>query len=122
MSARYLGLNPDTGRALTDEAHIARSIRDILTTPIGTRVMRRDYGSRIPDLIDQPMNGATLLRAASAAYMALLRWEPRIRISTLRFAPDAARPGRLVVELAASRADLPAAAGLALTIPLGSAA
>uniref|UniRef100_UPI0026076D20 ATPase domain-containing protein n=1 Tax=uncultured Sphingobium sp. TaxID=316087 RepID=UPI0026076D20 len=34
----------------------ATGVRDILTTPIGSRLMRRDYGSLIPELIDQPAN------------------------------------------------------------------
>ena len=46
---------------------------------------RRDYGSHIPDLIDQPMNGATLLRLSAAAFVAVRRWEPRVRVTALRF-------------------------------------
>lgn len=80
-----LGLNATTGRRLTGLAHIEQSIRDILATPVGTRVMRRDYGSHIPDLIDQPMNGATLLRLSAAAFVAVRRWEPRVRVTALRF-------------------------------------
>lgn len=55
MSAR-------NGRALSRLAHIMQSLTDILTTPIGSRVMRRGYGSAVPELIDQPWNGATVLR------------------------------------------------------------
>ncbi|MGD7246543.1 GPW/gp25 family protein, partial [Ralstonia pseudosolanacearum] len=50
------GMNSSTGRAIADRPHLAQSIGDILTTPIGSRVMRRDYGSEVPDLIDQPLN------------------------------------------------------------------
>ena len=44
----------NTGRlpVLEANAHLNQSIADILTTPIGTRVMRPDYGSNIPRLID----------------------------------------------------------------------
>jgi phage baseplate assembly protein W len=80
-----LGMNARTGRSIEDIAHIQQSIRDILTTPIGSRLMRRDYGSLLSELIDQPLNGATLLRAYSATVMALMKWEPRIKITQLYF-------------------------------------
>lgn len=79
-----IGMNAATGRAITDTAHLAQSIADILTTRIGTRVMRRDYGSQLVDLIDQPGNPATLLLAYAAITMALIRWEPRIRLSRVQ--------------------------------------
>ena len=80
-----LGMNATTGHSLDGVAHIQQSIRDILTTPVGSRIMRRDYGSLLPELIDQPLNGATLLRALSATVMALMKWEPRIKINRLYF-------------------------------------
>ena len=49
------GINAHTGQALSGIDHLRQSIRDILTTRIGTRVMRRDYGSRLPTLVDNPM-------------------------------------------------------------------
>ena len=62
----WLGMNAESGRAISETAHILQSVRDILTTPIGTRVMRRDYGSEIFSLIDQPQHGATRLRLMAA--------------------------------------------------------
>ena len=50
-----LGMNAHTGQALSGLDHLRQSIADILSTPLNTRVMRRDYGSRIPELIDQPI-------------------------------------------------------------------
>mgnify|MGYP006175739793 CR=1 FL=1 len=73
-------MNRETGAALGLVEHIAQSITDILTTRIGTRVMRREYGSQLPDLIDWPHNAATRLQAYAATAMALMRWEPRIRV------------------------------------------
>lgn len=80
-----LGMNAVTGQTLDGLAHIRQSVRDILTTPLGSRVMRRDYGSLLPELIDQPLVGATLLKALAAATMALIRCEPRLRITQLNF-------------------------------------
>ncbi|PFH10992.1 hypothetical protein BCF11_3430 [Collimonas sp. PA-H2] len=74
-------MNARTGRSMTRLAHIRQSLADILTTPIGSRVMRRDYGSEVPELIDQPLNGATVLRIYAATAYAVLRWERRIALT-----------------------------------------
>lgn len=78
------GMNRYQGTPLDGIAHIRQSIVDILTTPLGSRVMRRDYGSLVPRLVDQPLNDLTLIQTYAAAVTALLRWEPRIRISRLQ--------------------------------------
>ncbi len=84
-----IGLNKTTGTGIDAlEDHVRQSIGDILTTPVGTRVMRRDYGSVIPDLIDQPLNRATVLRLYAATAAAVMRWEPRLRISSIRLSYD----------------------------------
>ncbi|AIY42992.1 Phage baseplate assembly protein [Collimonas arenae] len=75
------GMHARTGRAMTRIAHIGQSVIDIITTPVGSRVMRRDYGSDVPELIDQPLNGATVLRLYAATAYAILRWEPRIQLT-----------------------------------------
>lgn len=74
-------MNSTTGRTISDTAHILQSVRDILTTPLGSRVMRRDYGSELFPLIDQPQHTATRLRMMAATVHALTLWEPRIRIT-----------------------------------------
>lgn len=109
----YQGMSAATGRRLEDLEHIKQSVRDILTTPIGSRVMRREYGSLLPELIDQPLNGATLMRAYAATVMALVRWEPRIRVTRVQFDMDGA--GRLMIDLEGTRSD---GARADLTVPL----
>lgn len=44
-NAKYLGMNRGSGRTVTDLEHIRQSVSDILITPIGSRTMRRSYGS-----------------------------------------------------------------------------
>lgn len=89
-----IGLDRHTGLQLGGDAHLTQSIVDILTTPIGSRVMRRSYGSRLPDLIDMPLNGETVIEFFVAAAEALGKWEPRIRLR--RVTIDEAKPdGRL---------------------------
>lgn len=75
------GMNAHTGQALDGLDHLRQSVRDILTTPVGSRVMRRDYGSLLPALLDQPLNDALMLQLYAATVMALARWEPRLVIT-----------------------------------------
>ncbi|MDR6348527.1 GPW/gp25 family protein [Pantoea sp. SORGH_AS_0659] len=78
MSTGWKGMNSADGAVLDDEAHLHQSVNNILLTPAGSRVMRRDYGSSIFSLIDQPDNAVTRLKLMSAACIALWRWEPRL--------------------------------------------
>lgn len=112
------GMHVSTGKAISGADHLAQSIADILATPLGSRVMLRDYGSLLFSLIDQPLNAATamLLRAATA--VALRRWEPRIRVSQVQLS-GAPRDGNLVITITGKRTDLPTAtARTTLSIPL----
>ena len=53
-----MGMHAATGRSLTGLDHLRQSVADIITTPIGSRIRRRRYGSEVPELIDQPLNSA----------------------------------------------------------------
>lgn len=79
-----VGMSPTTGRRAEGLAHLRDSVRNILTTPIGSLVMQRDYGSLVPDLIDHPNTPATQLRVYAATVLAIARWEPRIRVQRVR--------------------------------------
>ena len=83
MTARYLGMNRSDGLTVTDLEHISQSIGDILRTPVGSRVMRRDYGSLLASMIDQPQTPALELQIKVACYMAVLKWEPRVTLSSV---------------------------------------
>lgn len=114
-------MNINTGAAIGDTEHLRQSIADILTTPIGSRVMRRDYGSQLPDLIDWPTNAATRLQAYAATAMALIRWEPRIRLTRVElFLGEHA--GQVVLDLDATRADSHDSLSLRVPLALGAAA
>lgn len=82
-NGQYSGLNRDAGGTVSDMEHIRQSVTDILTTPKGTRLMLRDYGSDLPDLVDGPLNSALRLRVISATYSALAQWEPRLSVSAV---------------------------------------
>ncbi|MEQ6971314.1 GPW/gp25 family protein [Pectobacterium polaris] len=103
MTARYLGMSRDSGQTLGDIEHIRQSVRDILITPVGSRVMRRDYGSLLSALIDQPQNRAVKLQVMAACYMALLRWEPRITLTAINL--NSTFDGKLAVDITGVLAD-----------------
>nr|WP_312379034.1 GPW/gp25 family protein [Delftia acidovorans] len=88
-----------TGRSITELEHLRQSVGDILATPIGTRVMRRDYGSLVPALIDQPDNRTTQIRLLSAASSALMRWEPRLSLRQLNIERVPDTPGRATITI-----------------------
>jgi phage baseplate assembly protein W len=94
------GTNAETGKALSGLDHLRQSIRDILTTPLGSRVMRRDYGSRLSELVDAPVNRRTIVDIYAATIEALLRWEPRI--TPRRVSIQSAEQGRVVIDLEAT--------------------
>ena len=80
------GTDARTGAPLAGAAHLRQSIRDILTTPIGSRVMRRTYGSRVFDLLDAPLDAAGAARVVAAAAEAIATWEPRYRVERIQVA------------------------------------
>lgn len=92
------GMNVNTGKPIDGTAHIKQSVADVLTTRIGTRVMRRDYGSRLPDLVDNPYSEALIADLFAETVIALKKWEPRIRVD--RVAVElVTSDGRIVIGL-----------------------
>ena len=56
---------------------------DILTTPLGTRVMLPEYGSKLFDLVDNPTDPSLAMRIIMESAGAIARWEPRVRIDRI---------------------------------------
>ncbi|MEL7966900.1 GPW/gp25 family protein [Vreelandella neptunia] len=99
------GMNVTTGKHLEGIDHIRQSVADIITTPIGSRVMRRDYGSLVPELLDMPMSDALLMQVYAATVIAVSRWEPRIQITGTRRTVNTQQPGAAVIELQGKTTD-----------------
>ncbi|KRP83808.1 GPW/gp25 family protein [Pseudomonas lactis] len=111
-------MNRETGAAIDELDHIAQCLTDILTTRIGTRVMRREYGSLLPELVDHPFNDVTRLRVYSGAVMALMRWEPRVSLSRVQFM-GATLQGQSVLDLEGSIVDSNEPFSMSLPLQLG---
>lgn len=78
------GVSAANGKLLTNWDHVQQSIHKILTTRLNTRVMRRDFGSELPDLVDAKMTGRNVLAVYSAAAAAIRKWEPRFQVKSAR--------------------------------------
>jgi phage baseplate assembly protein W len=99
------GMSAVTGKPLDGAEHLRQSVADILGTPLGHRVGRRDYGSLLPELIDQPANPGTRILLYAATALALLRHEPRLRVSRVTLsAGDVA--GGAILTIAGKRTDV----------------
>lgn len=92
------GFNRDAGTLLSGFEHVEQSIGVILTTPIGSRVMRREFGSELFDLIDRPLTDQVILAIYAAVVAAIARWEPRFAVTGCRIA-GASASGTLSLEL-----------------------
>ena len=71
-----------------ERREIVRNVRTILTTPLGTCPLYRDFGLDVTYL-DRPMNLAQNLFAL-AAMEAVERWEPRVQVTSVTFEVDPA--------------------------------
>lgn len=92
-----IGMGRASGAAVGGDAHLAQSLGDLLTTPLGSRVMRRDYGCDLPALIDAPATGRTFALWVAAIADAVQRWEPRLALRRVRV--EALGPGHAEVTL-----------------------
>ncbi len=92
-----IGTSRQTGHPIEGSARLAQAIGDILSTPKGSRVMRRDYGSDLPLLIDAPMNEETMVDIYAATAEAIDLWEPEFQLTRVEIA--AATAGHLELRL-----------------------
>jgi phage baseplate assembly protein W len=113
-------MNRTTGQAIDGMQHLKQSVADILTTPLGTRIARRTYGSLLPDLVDQPDNALTRLRMYAATASALMRWEPRLRVTRVQLASGPAA-GQVTLELTGEFVPTGQTVGLSAALALRGA-
>ncbi|APR98667.1 GPW/gp25 family protein [Wolbachia endosymbiont of Folsomia candida] len=91
------GMDSKTGKELEGIDHLKQSIIDILTTPIGSRIMRRNYGSRLFELVDKPMNRDFTLEVYSAVAEALEKWEKRFKVEKVKITE--VKEGKVILNL-----------------------
>jgi phage baseplate assembly protein W len=79
-----MGMNSSTGGAISGLTELRQQIRDVLTTPIGSRVGNRAYGSRLFDLQDAPLNRSTIVEIYAATAEAISTWVPNFKVKTVQ--------------------------------------
>lgn len=90
------GMSRTTGKLIkSDREHLRQSLIDILTTPLGSRVTNRAYGSRLFDLIDRPATES--IDFAAAITEAITKFEPRFDLESVQVKNLGG--GRLEIEL-----------------------
>lgn len=76
----FKGVDPTTGATVSGVDQLLSSVRDILSTRIGSRVMRPTYGCRSADRLDAPLNADTTADLIADTASALYLWEPRLTL------------------------------------------
>lgn len=95
-----LAVNGRGGIALSrQEQDIDEAIRIILTTAIGERRMRPEFGSRLYELIFASLNATTLGLAEQYTREALYMWEPRIEVTGVEARIDPDSEARLLIDI-----------------------
>jgi len=79
-----IGMDRRTGKPLSGLAHLRQSIEDILTTPLGSRRMRPEYGSTLRRYVDLPVNEGWKSAVQAEVARALGRWEPRLQMERVK--------------------------------------
>lgn len=78
MLVSMLGANVHSGGIIDGHIHLRQSIADALMTPIGSRVMRPAYGSRLFSLIDKPLNVDMRSEVIAAVIETLINCVPQV--------------------------------------------
>jgi phage baseplate assembly protein W len=97
-----LGVNARGKITLTNEhSEIEQAIFIILSTPVGSRVMRPTFGSRLHELVFASNNSQTTAQATRYVQDALGMWEPRIEVKDVDVVrdPEEKDAGRLLIKI-----------------------
>lgn len=93
-------VNQSGSIALTTGADdLGSSIRMVLATAPGERLMRPQFGCRIWELMFEPINANTIGLMGVAVREALGQWEPRIDVEDVDVVPDDSADGRVNIRI-----------------------
>jgi len=92
-----IGIDARSGKPIGGLEHLKQSVRDILTTPLGSRIMRRDYGSTLFSLVDRPLTPELRMEMYAATIDALAKWEPRLDVTAVSAAVSDPATGEICV-------------------------
>lgn len=108
MAQSFLGtgwrfpIQPDAGGRLgyvSDAQNIEQSLKILLLTRLGERVMRPDFGCRAAEFVFAPGSEQNLHLLETSVREALVLWEPRIQVLAVLAEADPREPERVVVSI-----------------------
>ena len=95
-----IAINDRGGITLSSEAHkIRESIRIILSTAKGERVMLPEFGCDLQDFVFSAINTATVTMIKSTVEEGLIRWEPRIEVLGIDVSAERMHEGILTIQV-----------------------
>jgi uncharacterized protein len=95
-------LQPDAGGTLgyvDGDANVAQSLRLLLMTAAGERVMRPDFGTQAPELVFAPGSETNLRVLEMSISDAIRDYEPRVRLESIDAAENEIAPERIDIEV-----------------------
>ncbi len=81
------------------EEDIRQAIHIILGTEPGERVMRPDFGAGLRGLVFETVSTTTKTRIRQRVEAALIRWEPRIEVISIRVEASAPIANKLLIHI-----------------------
>lgn len=91
------GVNPTV--MVEKEEDIRQSLQVILSTRIGERIMRPDFGTDLHNMVYHNMDLTARTQLRAAIEKAILYWEPRIMLTNVTFDMSEDRNGVLYILL-----------------------
>lgn len=88
-----------TVELISADKDIEQSIRIILSTRPGERVMRPEFGCRAHDLLFEPRDSVLASKIEDDVSEALAMWEPRIEVTSVEPIIDEATDGAVLVNI-----------------------
>jgi phage baseplate assembly protein W len=90
----------DGGNAIVMyEDDVRQSIRIILGTDKGERVMRPNFGAGLRSFVFGPMSSTALQRVKTRVQDALTTWEPRIDVMQVKVTIDPSERSKLLIDI-----------------------
>ena len=91
------GINPTV--MVEEEEDIRQSLRIILSTRLGERIMRSDFGTDLYNMVYHNMDLTARTQLRAAIENAVLYWESRITLNEVSFDMSEERSGKLSILL-----------------------
>jgi len=84
---------------IAGDANVAQSMKILLMTELGERVMRADFGTQAPRLVFSPGSPQYLRLLEKTVEDAVTNWEPRVDVTNVTAEADPLTPFKITVSV-----------------------